>query len=221
MTCESHLAAEALPPLDRAPLEPRDWFELDLDPSTPLDLEIGSGKGTYLLQHAPTEPGVLFLGVEYARAYGVMAAERLHKHGIDNARVIALDAQPLITHYLAAGSVRRIHLYFPDPWPKAKHHKRRTMQETFLRAMHRVLVPRPIGADPDDPAGHVRIATDHAEYFDWMQDHAARVDDIFERLPFEPDPAAGEGELVGTNFERKYRREGRAFFGMVLCKRPG
>jgi tRNA G46 methylase TrmB len=67
----------------------------------------------------------------------------------------------------------------------------------------------------------VRIATDHSEYFQWMIERIARVDDLFEQLPFESPGSAGEGELVGSNFERKYRREGRPFYAMVLQARGG
>ena len=106
-------------------------------------------------------------------------------------------------------SLRRVHIYFPDPWPKARHHKRRTVQAPFLRHLHRVL----------RAGGEVRLATDHDDYFQWMQDHAAQVADLFERQPFERPGSAEAGELVGTNFERKYRREGRAFYAMTLAKR--
>ena len=66
---------------------------------------------------------------------------------------------------------------------------------------------------------HVRIATDHSDYFAWIQEHAAMVADLFEPLAFESPTSAGEGELVGTNFERKYRREGRPFHGLILRSR--
>ena len=69
------------------------------------------------------------------------------------------------------------------------------------------------------PPGSLRVATDHEGYFEWMEVHAARVDDVFERLPYVPPASAGPGEWVGTNFERKYQKEGRRFQGMVLRKR--
>ena len=102
-----------------------------------------------------------------------------------------------------------MHIYFPDPWPKARHNKRRLVQVPFLRQAHRVL----------EPHGLLRIATDHSDYFAWMVDHANQVAELFDSLPFESPESAGEGELVGTNFERKYRREGRPFHGMILRKR--
>lgn len=70
------------------------------------------------------------------------------------------------------------------------------------------------------PSPRIHLATDHADYFEWMQEHAAKVTDLFDRQPFVSPRSAGEGEMVGTNFERKYRQEGRVFQGMVLVKRP-
>jgi tRNA G46 methylase TrmB len=77
------------------------------------------------------------------------------------------------------------------------------------RELHRVL----------EPSGLLRIATDHADYFAWMREHLAPAASLYEELPFESPASAGEGELVGTNFERKYRREGRPFHAMILRKR--
>ena len=175
----------------------------------PLDLEIGSGKGTFLVQQARLEPGVDFLGIEWAKAYWRHAADRARRHGLPNVRLLWADATVFVRNYVADGALRRVHVYFPDPWPKARHHKRRTVQAPFLRHLHRTL----------RDGGEVRLATDHADYFAWMQDHAAQAADLFERRPFEPPGSAGEGELVGTNFERKYRDQGRSFHAMVLAKR--
>ena len=65
----------------------------------------------------------------------------------------------------------------------------------------------------------MRIATDHGDYYQWMLDETAKVADLFERMPFASPESAAQGELVGTNFERKYRREGRPFYGLILRKR--
>ena len=111
--------------------------------------------------------------------------------------------------YLEDAVLRQVHVYFPDPWPKKRHRKRRLIQADFLRQLHRVLVA----------GGAVRMATDHADYFAWMEEHLARVPGLFHRRPFGVSVGAEAGEWIGTNFERKYRREGRAFFGMVLEKK--
>lgn len=176
----------------------------------PVELEIGSGKGTFLIQQARLQPGTDFIGIEWAKAYWRHAADRARRHDLTNVRVLWADATAFVRQFVPDSSLRVVHLYFPDPWPKARHNKRRTMQAPFLRELHRVL----------QPAGEVRLATDHADYFQWMQDHAALVTAIFERLPFASPDSAGEDELVGTNFERKYRREGRTFNAMTLRKRP-
>ncbi|MEO0515221.1 MAG: tRNA (guanosine(46)-N7)-methyltransferase TrmB [Planctomycetota bacterium] len=211
-----------LPELDHGPLDIRSWFQFDRAADSPaenvaapdaggaaLDLEIGSGKGTFLVQQAGLEPGVDFLGIEWSKKFWRLAADRARRHGLGNVRLLWADATVFVRNFVAQESLRRVHIYFPDPWPKARHNKRRSVQAPFLRELHRVL----------QPGGEVRLATDHAEYFAWMEDHAAQVAELFERRPFERPASAGEGELVGTNFERKYIAEGRAFQAMVLVKR--
>jgi len=202
------LADDALPPLDAGPIDPARLFQFR-DPDLPLELEIGSGKGTFLVQHAPRHPDTNFLGVEYALKYFRVAADRARRHAIPNARLLHADAGPLIRHHLAPASLHAIHVYFPDPWPKARHHKRRFITADNLTTLHALLVP----------GGRVHLATDHADYFAWMQEHVAQVTDLYDRLPFDKPDSAGPDELVGSNFERKYRHEGRTFNGMTLRKR--
>ncbi|MEM8784044.1 MAG: tRNA (guanosine(46)-N7)-methyltransferase TrmB [Planctomycetota bacterium] len=215
---------DELPESDGGPMPPdglRRWFGLPDGLARPLDLEIGSGKGTFLVQHAPREPGTDFLGIEIAKAFWRHAADRARRHGVANARLLWHDAPTFLRTHVADATFRRVHIYFPDPWPKARHHKRRLIQPPFLRELHRVL--RPAGEAAGDPpvVPEVRLATDHTEYFTWMEEAAgvAVGEGLFERLEFVPLASAGPGELVGTNFERKYRPEGRRFRGLVLRKR--
>jgi tRNA (guanine-N7-)-methyltransferase len=202
------LAEASLPGLDDGPIDPASRFAF-ARPDLPLELEIGSGKGTFLAQHAPRHPETNFLGVEYALKYFRVAADRARRHALPNARFLHADAGPLIRHHLAPASLHAVHIYFPDPWPKARHHKRRFVTADNLATLHALL----------RDAGHVHLATDHADYFDWMQHHAQSVADRFDRLPFDRPDSAGPGELVGSNFERKYRDQGRTFHGMTLRKR--
>ena len=216
------IAQEDLPAMDDGRLDPRLWFRNegeDVDGGgRPLELEIGSGKGTFLVQHAKLYPHVDYLGIEWAKAFWKYAADRARRHGLSNVRMLRCDAAVFVKHYVPDQTFRQVHIYFPDPWPKKRHHKRRLIQEGFLRELHRVLIPA--GKEVDGETACVRIATDHADYFEWMGEHAANVTDLFDREPFERPASAGEGELVGTNFERKYREEGRIFQGMILRKRP-
>jgi tRNA (guanine-N7-)-methyltransferase len=197
-----------LPPLDHGPIDLGGWFG-DARRDQPLELEIGSGKGTFLVQQAESSPEVNYIGLEYARGFWRYAADRCRRRGLENVRMLHIEAGAFVRNYVPVGSLRCVHIYFPDPWPKKRHHKRRLVQAPFLTQLHRVIAP----------GGQVRLATDHSEYFHWMTEHATQVAELFERTPFQPHASASDGELVGTNFERKYRREGRPFHAMILQRR--
>ncbi len=200
--------AEDLPPFEDGVIDLAEYFDF-VDKGLPLELEIGSGKGTFLVQQSPQTLGINYLGVEYAKAYWRHAADRVRRHGLPNVRMLHAEAGYFLRNYVGEGVLSQVHIYFPDPWPKARHNKRRLVQEGFLRELHVKLVA----------GGRVRLATDHLDYFAWMEEHAAKVEDLYERIAFESPASAEEGELVGTNFERKYREEGREFNGMVLVKK--
>jgi len=192
---------------DGRPIDLGRWFNMNVE--GPLELEIGSGKGTFLIQQALATRGVYYIGIERASAFWRYAADRCRRHKLENVKIVHAEAEIFLHNYVAEECLRRVHIYFSDPWPKRRHHRRRVIQEPFLRMTYGKL----------QAGGQVRIATDHAEYFQWMQQQAQRVSDLFELRPFVRPESAGDGELVGTNFERKYRSEGRSFYGMVLCKR--
>ena len=200
------LVRDDLPPFDAGVWDPRTLFE---HPERPFELEIGSGKGTFLVQQSGLQPGTNFLGIEWAGEFFRYAADRVRRHAIANVRMLHEDATEIVSHRLPGVCCRVVHLYFSDPWPKARHHKRRVMQDASMRAFHRVL----------EPDGELRLVTDHDDLWSWYEAHAARHTDLFERHPFERPESAGEGEVVGTNFERKFRREGRPFHAMTLKKR--
>lgn len=202
------LLSEQLPPIDAGRIDLQSWFP-ESQRNNPLEIEIGSGKGTFLVNQATATPNVNYIGIEWAKAFWRFAADRARRHNLENIRVLRGEAGAFFRCYVPDACLRQVHIYFPDPWPKARHHKRRLIQAPFLRELHRTLQPQ----------GNVRIATDHSDYFAWMCEHATQVEDLFERLPFESPASAGEGELVGTNFERKYRREGRPFNAMILRKK--
>ncbi len=195
-----------LPPLDAGRFDPRKWFA---HPERRFEIEIGCGKGTFLLQQAVRQPEVNFLGMEWAGEFYRYAADRMRRHQLANVKILRDDATEFVRSRCPAGIVAVIHLYFSDPWPKTRHHKRRVVQDATLAEFHRVLT-----AD-----GEVRIVTDHADLWAWCEEHAARNAGMFERKAFESPESAGEGEVVGSNFERKYRSEGRPFFAMTLVKR--
>ena len=190
-----------LPSHDEGRLDPRAWFE---EESRPLEVEIGSGKGTFLVQEAAKCSETNFLGIERAAEFYRYGADRLRRHALDNVHMLHADAVDFMRYWCADAVVSVIHLYFSDPWPKKRHHKRRVIQSRTLMEFHRVL----------QEGGEVRIVTDHDELWAWCQEHAAEHESIFARRPF----AGGDDELVGTNFERKYSQEGRAFHAMTLTR---
>lgn len=205
------------------------WFS---KPDQPLEIEIGSGKGTFILEQAQAQPNTNFLGFEWAREFYAYTADRIRRRALENVRMLNVDATEFLQWRCPSECAKIIHLYFSDPWPKSRHHKKRVLQDQFLADAWRVL----------QPDGQIRIVTDHEDYWHWMEEHFARwtapdgwkllpngsppapptdaVRGPFERLPFERLDTAGEGELVGTNFERKYEREGRPFHACVLRKSP-
>jgi tRNA (guanine-N7-)-methyltransferase len=191
----------------------------DLDGSTdfvhifgrnqPVHIEIGSGKGTFLLNEAQAFPDVNFLGIEWASKYYRHAVDRIGRWGLSNVRLIRTDATAFLRDSMPNESVDCFHVYFPDPWPKKRHHKRRFMCNSNIEQILRIL----------KTSGLLRIATDHAGYFEQIEAvlnaYAARL----EATEFLPAAGAKTGEWVGTNFERKYLKEKRPVFCVSTIKR--
>lgn len=200
------LLRDDLPPVSDAPWDPRGLFE---HPDRPFELEIGSGKGTFLVQQSELQEATNFLGIEWAGEFFRFAADRIRRRSLANVRMLHDDASEVVRHRLPDQCCRVVHLYFSDPWPKSRHHKRRVIQDATLEAFHRVL----------EPDGELRLVTDHDDLWAWYEDHASRHAALFDRETFERPESAGEGEVVGTNFERKFRREGRPFHAMTLRRR--
>jgi tRNA (guanine-N7-)-methyltransferase len=188
--------------------KPLDWREL-FGNANPVEIEIGMGKGTFLTEQARARPEVNFFGIEWARWFWRYASDRLRRHNCNNARTARTEALFFLREYVPAGSVSVLHIYFPDPWPKARHHKRRLIQEPFLREAERVLAPG---------GGRLQIVTDHQGYFEENIDPVVRSSKVLRVVDYNRPGSAGEGEFVGTNFERKYRREGRPFYAIAAVK---
>ena len=199
---------DALPPAEQGRIDPRSWFD---DPARPFELEIGSGKGTFLVQQGREQVETNFLGIEWAAGYAHHAADRARRHGLDNIRVLHGNAAEFITHWCPDGFVDVLHLYFSDPWPKKRHHKRRVVQDHTLAQFHRVLVA----------GGELRIVTDHPDLWEWYEEHADRNTAVFRRAEYHPPSSAAPGEFVGTNYERKFATEGRTFRAMTLHRVDG
>ena len=156
-----------------------------------------------------SEPHLDVIAVEVYRKGLAQLLGGVDRAGLTNVRFVRGDGVDVLEHMIAPGTLTAVRVFFPDPWPKARHHKRRVVQDASLAQFHRILLPR----------GEVRIVTDHDALWAWNEEHAERNAHLFDRVAFERPASAGEGEFVGSNFERKYRREGRRFHAMTLRKR--
>lgn len=174
----------------------------------PVHLEVGSGKGTFLVNQAKAQPEVNFLGVEWARKYYRFAVDRIGRWQLKNVRIIRTDAANLIAEHIGHESIEVFHIYFPDPWPKKRHHKRRFLCPANLDQIHRIL----------EPNGQIRIATDHAEYFEVITGLFDSYSDRFEQIEFTRPAGAESQEYAGTNFERKYLKENRPIHTLAARK---
>lgn len=174
----------------------------------PVEMEIGMGKGTFITQQARLHPEINYFGLEYARWFWRYASDRLRRNQCTNARTARAEAGYFVREFVPSASISVLHIYHPDPWPKKRHHKRRLIQQPFLDQVHRILIP----------GGILRIVTDHFEYF--QQIDALMKASPFELIDYTPPAWAGEGELIGTNFERKYIQEGRPRYAIAARIRP-
>jgi tRNA (guanine-N7-)-methyltransferase len=167
----------------------------------PLEVELGTGKGRFLAERAAAAPTTGFLGVERCRKYLTMTATRLARFALPNVRVVRTTAEDLLFRCLADASVAAIHVYFPDPWPKKRHLKRRLLGPANVGRAAEVL----------RPGGMLLVKTDHEGY-------AAAIREVLAAEPrLAPvDPGSAFAGLPATHYELKFASEGRAVHAFAL-----
>lgn len=174
----------------------------------PLTLDIGFGNGEVLLEGAAAHPERNFLGVEVHRPGVGRLLNRIHERKLDNVRVICGDAVEVIRDRLPPACIDVCWIFFPDPWPKKRHHKRRLVQGPFLRLL----------AGRMRPGGIVHAATDWEDYAGWM----------LEAFRDEPglENTAADGGFVPrpewrpeTKFERRGLDRGHPVHDLIFQKR--
>lgn len=194
---------------------PIDWKAL-FGNTHPVEVEIGFGKGRFLLEASKRYPKVNYIGIERAQKYVELTRERFEKYirhfSVDrasgtfsNVRLAWTDANYFLTRYVPVASVQAYHIYFPDPWPKKRQRKRRIFRnQDFLEALTRTL-----NAD----GGRLYVVTDYAEYFSEIQERLADLEGLHPiDANLKPD------RDIATNFEAKYILEGRLIYRAVYEK---
>src|SRR5262245_60168289 len=150
---------------------PPTWAEIFGNPN-PVEVEIGFGKGAFLLALARTRPERNFFGVEYAKRWAFRLAHLLERDGPSNVIAIHADFTCLVRTMIYPGSVSVYHLYFPDPWWKKRHRRRRLFQDDFAATLVHTLVPD----------GTILLATDVQEYFKEIVQHFAEIPQLTQCL---------------------------------------
>jgi tRNA (guanine-N7-)-methyltransferase len=169
--------------------------------AAPLEVEVGSGKGMFLVAASGERPQHNFLGCEIAHKYARLAAARLARAGRNNAVVVDGDALQLFRERLPDACATAVHAYFPDPWWKQRHRKRRVMKPAFLADVERILRLE----------GSFHFWTDVKEYFDTTVALIAEVTHL--RGPFSVAERPAEHDLdFRTHFERRTRLHNEAVF---------
>ncbi|UCG74002.1 MAG: tRNA (guanosine(46)-N7)-methyltransferase TrmB [Chromatiales bacterium] len=171
---------------------PADTLDLDtlFGRQAPRVMEIGIGNGDVLLTMAAQYPEQDFLGVEVHEPGIGHCLLGLEKAGLDNVRLIREDAVVVLQHWLAGACLDRVNLFFPDPWPKKRHHKRRIVQPAFVALVAARL----------KPGGLLHMATDWAPYAEHIEEVLAASADFV--------PLAADSDRPPTKFERRGERLG-------------
>jgi len=162
-----------------------------LAPSRKTVLEIGSGMGETTAEIAKAHPEIDFIAVEVHGPGVGSLLNRIEAEGLANLKVIRHDALDVLEHMVTDGSLVAIHLFFPDPWPKKRHHKRRLVQPEFAALAARKLAP----------GGVLHAATDWPDYADWMQE-------VFSREALLEGAERGLADKPVTKFEARGKRLG-------------
>ena len=191
--------------LPAAPFNPAALFERE----QPLEVEIGSGRGLFLVNAAAARPEINFLGVEYDFKEGRRGARRLKKRSLPNARVLGADARVVLSRSLQDQAAQAIHVYFPDPWWKRRHRKRRIFNAEFLVQAARIL----------RPGGLLHAWTDVEEYFEAILSLVAGTP-AFAALPPPDERAALHDMDYQTSFERKKRKLGLPIYRARWARAP-
>jgi tRNA (guanine-N7-)-methyltransferase len=170
--------------------------------ANPVVCEIGSGKGRFLISSATANPDRNYLGIERAIKYHRLIRLRVERRGLTNVRLLNTDAAHFVHTYVPPLSVHQYYIFFPDPWPKKRHRKRRLVTKIFLDQLLPTLVP----------GGTIHYKTDYQDYFEQMLAVNRERPDLTELQCRTITAEETDPEAADTNFERKYLIQGRPIY---------
>jgi len=173
----------------------------------PLELEIGSGKGLFLRTAAKKNPEHDFLGVEIGKKYAIISAAGIAKTNLTNAMMICGDAARFLDEWILPNSLHAIHVYFPDPWWKRAHKKRRILRKEIVELIERNLLPD----------GTFYFRTDVKEYFETTLELLASATQL--EGPHDiPENEPQHDMDYHTHFERRTRLHGETVYRALFVK---
>ena len=175
----------------------------------PFEVEVGTGKGLFLANASAENPTRDYLGIETSRRYARFSAARLAKQQRLNAKVVCADAVRLFAEVLPNEAAAAVHVYFPDPWWKKRHKKRRIMSDRFVSDVERVL----------QPDGTLHFWTDVEDYYRITVELVASQTSLLGPLPVAERPVAHDLDYR-THFERRTRLHSLPVFRAEFHKRP-
>lgn len=173
----------------------------------PAQLEIGSGKGLFMQNAAKGQPNHDFVGIELSGKFADRAAQRLAKHSIKNATMLRGDAQRFVADVVPDQSLVAVHVYFPDPWWRNKHKKRRVLNEEVLGHIVRAM----------KPAAQFHFWTDVLDYYEHI---CSQVMDLtpLEGPQYVPSRGGEHSMDYTTHFERRARLNSQPVYRAVFTK---
>jgi tRNA (guanine-N7-)-methyltransferase len=174
----------------------------------PLEVEIGAGKGRFLLGRAAANPDINFVGIDYVWKFMKIGWVRAQKRDMKNLLMFKAEATEVVNNLIPDESVSMFHVYFPDPWHKKRHNKRRLLTPDFFQLLHRRL----------KPGGRLQLATDN---FDYMIMFRSSLIEAGTSLWSDSREAVNEriqNPELCTNFELKYDIEGRDLYYFEFTK---
>lgn len=156
---------------------PEDWlhpvdFAAFFPGAGPVEIDLGCGKGRFLLARANAHPEIRFLGIDRMLKRIRKIDLKAQRRRLTNVRLMRIEGYYAVSYLIPANSIRTYYIFFPDPWPKKRHHEHRLFNPRFVDSLHRTL----------EPGGVAHVATDHLPYFEEIAD-IMRADRRFTEVP--------------------------------------